>query len=200
MNATVPRERVAASINVTDVLTLVVKEIAGRSESYRHIDAGRTLVCLSSNRAGGRGGAIYGKLVPLRFKDGAQSLRYRGRTYTMPRIVYAGIEQRYVVYFYFPRFFDLPAAEKLRVIFHELHHISPQFDGDIRRMGRVKSAHGASRSGFDRQFEREMGVFNEWIADTPYFNFLSMDSRGLMSSFTRIKGRRLKMPRPVLLD
>ncbi|TAL31007.1 MAG: hypothetical protein EPN93_18455 [Spirochaetes bacterium] len=197
MSAPLAPPRVADSINVTDVLTCIIQEIAARSAAYAHIDAGRTLVCMSSNRAGGRG-AIYGKLVPMRFKGGASTLRYRGRVYTMPRVMSGAREQLYVVYFYFPRFFNLPPEEKLRVIFHELHHIGPGFDGDIRRMARVKAAHGGSRASFDRQFEAHLNEFHAWIAGTPYYNFLSLDSMRLMGAFRRIRGRRLKMPKPVL--
>ena len=36
--------------------------------------------------------------------------------------------------FYLPRFCDQSLDEKLSTVMHELWHISPAFDGDIRRL------------------------------------------------------------------
>lgn len=185
----------AEKLNLTDVLTLLVSEISRRVELFSHVDAGRVLVCLSTNRSNGRGGT-YGKLVPLRFKGGSEALRHRGARYRMPRVMCRGVEQFYIVYFYYPKFFDLTPVEKLRVIFHELYHISPDFSGDIRRLGRVKCSHGRSRKNFDSLFEGDLALFYRHIARTPYMRFLEMDTAMLRKVFPRMIGRRLKMPRP----
>jgi hypothetical protein len=182
------------SLNLTDVLTLIIAEIAGRVPSYRHVDPSRTLVCVGTNRNGR--GAIFGKLVPLRFRDGAETVRHGGRIYRMPRVLSGDIEQLYVIYFYFPRFFDLEPFEKLRVIFHELHHIHPGFNGDIRRMGKVRASHGSSRERFESHFEDDLHAFHEYIRHTPYMNFLSLNTALMRGTFSRIKARRLKVPRP----
>ena len=58
------------------------------------------------------------------FRDGAGELYHHGKRYTMPVVMCNGISQLYLIYFYFPKFFDLPAMEKLRVVFHELYHIN----------------------------------------------------------------------------
>jgi len=188
----VPRKN---SINLTDVLTLIVQEIAQHCGSFRHIDVRRLLVCIASNRNGR--GATYGKLVPLRFKYGAETLRHRGRLYAMPHLMAGGLRQMYVIYFYYPKFFNLPALEKLRVVFHELYHINPEFNGDIRRMARVKTAHGGSRESFDKLFNDELQAFFAYICQTPYINFLDLDSKALNECFSRIFGRRMKLPQPV---
>ncbi len=183
-------------INITDVIMLIIREIASRTALFRHIDVTRVLVCISSNKSRRRG-ATFGKLVPLRFKDGATTLRYRGRTYTMPKVVSGGMEQLYIIYFYYPKFFNMPPMEKLRVIFHELYHISPDFNGDIRRLCEVKASHGGSRKKFDLLFENEMKEFYGYISGTPYMNFLGMDTAALERSFKKVYGRRLKVPKPL---
>jgi hypothetical protein len=182
-------------INLTDILTDLIKQIAVHSQFFSHIDASKVVVCLGSNRRNGRG-AIYGKLVPLRFHNGADILRFRGKNYTIPDIVSNDLSQLYALYFYIPRFFDLPAEEKLKVIFHELYHISPDFNGDIRRMGKVKKAHGSSKKRFDLKFETEVKLFYEHISKTAYMDFLRMDSRSLHNNY-RIYARRMKIPKPV---
>ena len=44
-----------------------------------------------------------------------------------------GVEMLYILKFYLPRFQNEPFEEKLTTIFHELWHISSDFNGDIRR-------------------------------------------------------------------
>jgi hypothetical protein len=183
-------------INLTDVITLIIQEIARRGGNFSHVDARRVLVCMASNRSNASGGT-FGKLVPLRFKDGAETLRYRGKLYTMPRIVHGGVEQRYLIYFYHPRFFNLSPLEKLKVVFHELYHISPDFNGDIRRLAARKASHGGSRERFDDLFEDDVREFYAYIQTTPYMNFLSMNARVLRASFEKISARRMKMPAPI---
>ena len=187
------------SIDLSGELTGVINEICRFSPSFGHIDHERIAVCIASNRSGGRG-ATYGKLVPMRFRQGSQVVRHSGRHYSMPEILKGELPLLYLIYFYMPRFFDLPAREKIRVIFHELYHISPDFDGDIRRMGRVKVAHGHSRKSFDSSFSGEMEDFLGHISAGPLMDFLDMTSSHIYSGYERIVGLRMKTPRPVPVD
>jgi predicted metallopeptidase len=184
-------------INLTDILTDLIRQITTHSHFYSYIDTSKVVVCLGSNKRNGRG-AIYGKLVPLRFQNGSDILSFKGRNYTIPDIVNNGLSQLYVLYFYLPRFFNLSAEEKLKVIFHELYHISPEFNGDIRRMGSVKKAHGSSKKRFDLKFEKEVQLFYEYISKTPYIDFLKMDSKSLHTNY-RIYARRMTIPKPVIV-
>jgi predicted metallopeptidase len=191
-------ERPDAGINLTQHLTAIIAHIVSRSPSLGHIDVGRVLVCIGSNRGGRRGG-LYGKLIPLRFENGSEIVRYRGRYYTLPAVSHNGADCLYIIYFYMPRFFDLPWTEKLRVMFHELYHISPRFDGDIRRMGAVKTAHGHSKKHFDSLYASELNNFADHIRDTPAMDFLAMNTGALYRSYRRVTGVRMKSPKPVLL-
>ncbi len=188
-----------SGINLTDLLTLIVQEITRNAPSLAHIDISRIHISIASNRNGKRS-TIYGKLVPLRFKDGNTHLIYRDKCYAMPEFVHNGIPLLYLIYFYTPSFLNLGALEKLRVIFHELYHINPSFNGDIRRMGNVKASHGHSKSRFDAQFEPDLLRFHEYIMETPYRNFLEMDAAALFATFGRIYSSRIKLPKPVLVD
>lgn len=185
--------------DLTEILTEIIDLIIQNTGIFRHIDMKRVLVCTASNRKNSRGGT-YGKLIPLKFKDGESVQRYRGRYYTIPGIINNDIEQMYIIYFYVPRFFDLDPVEKLRVIFHELYHISESFNGDIRRMGRRKKAHGFSTKRFNSLFDEELQSFNTFISKTPYFEFLKMDTQRLRKKYRRIYSRRMKIPKPVILE
>jgi len=185
-------------INITDVLTLIIHEISLRTETFKHVNIEQTMVCMASNKKNSRG-VTYGKLVPLRFKNGIQTLKYREKYYSMPGIIINRIPILYVIYFYFPKFFDLPPPEKLRVIFHELYHISPEFNGDIRRFGKIKISHGFSRKRFDGLFEDEQRNFYNYISQTPFMNFLGADTRTLRENFKKISGARMKVPKPKII-
>jgi hypothetical protein len=185
-------------INISMAITEIIAEITSRVPSFGHIDTGKIQVCISSNRNNGRG-ATFGKLVPLRFKGGEELLYFRGKCYAMPRVFQNGTRLLYLVYFYSPRFIDLPPREKLRVIFHELYHISPEFNGDIRRFGRGGSAHGNSKKRYDLRFEKEMAEFMDHISSTRHWHFLSLDARALFSNYRKVFSHRMKTPRPAVI-
>ena len=187
-----------SSINLTDVLSLIIGEVRDFSQTFSHIDTDRITVCIASNRKNSRG-AIYGKVVPTRFEGGEKHTKFRGKIYAIPEVKREGILQKYLVYFYMPRFFDLSAEEKLRVILHELYHISPEFNGDIRRMGKGKFAHGHSRQSFDENFAADLEAFHEYIKETPYYKFLSLTSKELFASFDKVTGNRMKLPKPTVV-
>jgi hypothetical protein len=185
------------SINISDVLSLIVHSAIEKCSLFSHIDMSKCHICVSSSR-NGRGG-IYGKLVPLRFENGERILLYRGKKYYIPEVKIKDKEILYIIYFYMPKFFNLPAKDKLNVIFHELYHISPEFNGDIRRLGKVKAAHGHSKKHFDTHYEDELDEFFSYIKGTPFMNFLQLDEKGLRKNFKKIKSARMKVPKPVVV-
>lgn len=186
-------------INLTTALTAVIAEIVQNTLTLSHIDISRTLVCVGSNKRGRRGG-LYGKLIPLRFENGSNMLKHSGRVYAIPEIEHNGATCLYMVYFYMPRFFDLPWNEKLKVMFHELYHISPRFDGDIRRMGAVKTAHGHSKKHFDSLYDSELRSFLDHIRTTEHMHFLEMNSSSIYGRYRRVTGVKMKNPKPVIIN
>jgi len=190
---------VHSSINLTDTLSLITHEMILRTEEFRKYDINRMLICCASNRSDSRGG-IYGKLVPLKFEDGSDVIRYHGRLYSIPKIIHNNMEIRYLIYYYHPKFFDLPAREKVNVMFHELYHINPEFNGDIRRMGKFKKAHGHSKKSFEKKYLDLAEEFYSYVKETPYHAFLDMNTRDLKNSFKKITCRRMKTFKPVLIE
>ncbi|MCL1911175.1 MAG: hypothetical protein FWG13_03110 [Leptospirales bacterium] len=186
------------TVSLTDVLSAIMREITVFSPQFSHIDMDRVLVSVAFNRFPSRG-HICGKLVPLRFESGQEIMFHKGRSFRIPGLLYKDIEQLYVIYFYAPQFFDMPPHEKLKVIFHELYHINPEFNGDIRRMGKKKIAHGHSRKNFDSFFEEEAGRFGEHIANTEEFKFLSFPMDDFHKKFKKVMCFKIKEPRAVLV-
>ncbi len=185
-------------INLTDLLTNIIKEIIHRTSLFSHVDINRLLVCIAYNRQRGRGGT-FGKLVPLKFEGGLDVVHYQGEYYSMPKIFHRGKRLLYLVYFYIPMFFNLSPREKLSVIFHELFHINPDFNGDIRRLGNTGTSHGYSRDKFNSLFEEELVSFCEYIRNTPSIDFLGMNAEHLKESYSRVYGQRMKLPKPVIV-
>jgi predicted metallopeptidase len=188
----------ADSINLTDVLTLIIHDMVKSTEEFKSFDLNKILICCASNRKDFRG-ATYGKLLPLRFKDGSEIIKHNGKFYTIPKVKMNDIEILYVIYLYIPKFFNLSAKDKVNVMFHELYHINPGFNGDIRRMGEFKSAHGHSRKAFEEKYIEYADVFFDKIKDMPYYNFLQMNSDEIQAQFKKVKYRRMKSIKPVLL-
>jgi len=186
------------TLNVTAELERLIADIAGRTEAFRHIDPERLLVCVSATRGGGVHGT-YAKIHPLRFEGGEhrKTIRRRRSTITveMPAVTHRGREILYVIYFLVPRFFNLSLREKLSTVFHELYHISPEFNGDIRRFPGKNFAHGSST----RKFNAAMAAFaDEYVAglvDRCGIAFLDGDMAAIRSRYGAIVGRKLPAPK-----
>jgi predicted metallopeptidase len=185
-------------VDLSEVLLYLIHAISSTTPEFSHIDVRCLTVCIASGREGS--GGLCGKLVPLRFQDGHEQVRHEGRIYAMPRILRDGIPQLYLIYFYLPRFFNRDARDKLRIIFHELYHISPLYNGDIRRMGKHKAAHGHSRAAFDSNFQAASDRFYAQIENSPYMNFLMLDSAGIARNFSRVRAARMRVPHPQIVD
>lgn len=185
-------------LNVTRELERLIAHVTGRVPELAHIDPTRLLVCISSTRGAGVRGT-YARIHPLRFPGGARSVeRRRGRhtwVSTMPTIVHRQVEILYIIYFLVPRFLDLSLRVKLITVFHELYHISPAFDGDIRRFPGRNYAHGSST----RRYNTRMGeLVDLYLADhgsPELLAFLEGDMAELRSRHRTLVGRRFPVPR-----
>lgn len=129
-------------------------DICQRHREFQHIRMPEVAVTFSQTRSPVEWG-IQARLTPLRFRDGAITELRNGRHWAVQRLHHQGREMLYILSFFLPRFLNLSFEEKLITVFHELYHISPQFDGDIRRFEGSCYMHTGSQKNYDRQ----MGVF-----------------------------------------
>ncbi|MGQ0633997.1 MAG: hypothetical protein ACT4QC_05290 [Planctomycetaceae bacterium] len=138
---------------------------------------------------------LQAKLTPLRFEGGSLTTCRRGRPYTIERWHAGEIELLYVLTFYLPRFLDQTYREKLITVMHELHHISPRFDGDIRRLPGHFHVHSHSQRHYDQKMDR---LVDRWLARNPpdgLHAFLRCNFRELLAHYGRVEGMRVRMPR-----
>ena len=184
-------------LDFTAAMRAVCHEIVVRTPELAHVDLDYVAVAFSQARNASQYG-MFASLTPLRFEAGATTTVRRGRTYTVQHYRAAGgREMLYILTFYLPRFANLSLREKLITIFHELWHISPRFDGDIRRHQGRCFAHTSSQAEFDRA----MGVLaDRWLSQGPpeeIWGFLRHDFGELRQRYGGIHG--LKLARPKLI-
>jgi len=151
----------AAFFDFTAHMERLVEDIVHTVPELAHIRTERLLICASQARHATRHG-VHARVVPLRFGQGALTHSDGKRVYAIPRIQYDGREVLYLIYFYLPRFLDNTSLEaKLATVCHELYHISPQCDGDLRRFPGRAYAHGHSRRQYHAQVKMLAAAYLE---------------------------------------
>jgi hypothetical protein len=185
------------TLNLTGELERLIRDITARSPELQHVDPERLLVCVASGRPSA-GGSL-AKIHPLRFAGGEKSVTSRrGRRRvlcTMPTITHQGEEMLYVIYFLVPRFLELPFREKLITVFHELYHISPACDGDIRRFPGRNYAHGSCTKSYNAHMGGLVDAYLERLPERSRLSFLEGNLTALRERHGAIVARRLQAPR-----
>lgn len=187
-----------STLNLTLEIERLIADIVRNVEEFSHIDPERLLVCVSTTRGGGIHGT-YAKIHPLRFEDGARAKTVRRGmrkvTCEMPAVTHRGVEMLYVIYFLVPRFLNLPLREKLVTIFHELYHISPAFDGDIRRFSGKNYAHGSSRKRYNALMTKFVESYLGKGENLARVQFLEGDMEAMRARHGALVGRKMAAPK-----
>ena len=106
-----------------------------------------------------------------------------------------GREVLYILSFYLPRFLNLTFREKLTTVMHELWHIGPKFDGDVRRYRGRCFAHGSSQERYDVHVDR---LVDQWLRGKPpetIYEFLRLNFHQLVADHGRVYGRKIPTPK-----
>ena len=170
------------------------EDVTQRLGEFRHIRMNEMAVAFAQTRSRVSYG-LQAKLTPMRFENGLLTARRGGRTWTVQRLFQDGREVLYVLTFYLPRFLDQTFQEKMITVLHELYHISPRFDGDIRRMGGRYHVHSHSQKEYDRLME----VFVErYLALRPpkrTYGFLTQNFGELQREHGAVVGVQVPIPK-----
>jgi hypothetical protein len=171
-------------------------DIVKNCPEFRHIDPSRLLFGITQARRGTRHG-LQARVTPLRFRHG-QLVRIRdGVTYRVQRYFVDGQEMLYLVTFCLPRFLDQSFDDKIITLFHELYHISPQFEGDLRRLDGRCALHSRSKREYDAQMAVLARSYLSSGADPTLHAFLRLDFAQLAHRHQHVVG--VVVPRPRLL-
>ena len=164
--------------------------------TFATLDPKRLLITCTPCRNRSRFG-VQARVTPMRFRGGALTRRMRGVLYGVQRYYVDGREALYLVTFSLPRFLDQSFEDKLVTVFHELFHISPACDGDLRRLPGRYEVHSHSKDAYDAHM---LTLVRAYLTDHPRpavyepFRFRTAD---VLNRHGRIVG--VVVPRPKLV-
>ena len=189
------RDGSADGFDFTHHIQQVAVDMSRRLPQLAHLDMSRVAVAFNQTRKRVSHG-LYASLTPLRFEDGRLETVRRGRRYTVQRL-YAedGREMLYLLRFYLPRFLDTDFQEKLVTILHELWHISPDFNGDLRRHAGRCYAHTHSQAEYDAHMA---DLARQWLERSPpaeLYEFLHYSFREIIARHGGMYGTKIQQPK-----
>jgi hypothetical protein len=191
---------VACGFDFTEHIRQLCDDFIARLPDLAHVDLSRVSICFSQARKSVRHG-LQASLTPMRFERGAATMRRGRRNYTVQRLYdESGLEMLYILRFYLPRFLDLSLSEKLATIVHELWHISPAFDGDLRRHDGRCYAHGPSQKAFDAHAEHLVRRWQDRSPPAELYEFLRHDFHDLERIYGGVYGRTIPLPKLIPVD
>jgi hypothetical protein len=190
-----PKPRPApAPFNYTLALAEVAEDMIQTLDELRHIELQKVLFAFRMARQRSRHG-VYATCTPMRFDHGSVETIRDGVRYRLPEIRYQGREMLYLVHVMLPRFHEEQDYHgKLLTLIHELYHISPHFNGDLRRFPGKNYAHGVSRTVYDAHMARLTEKYLQESARAGGFEFLRTPYRELVSRPGGIIGCRVARP------
>jgi len=176
-------------------------DICRHTPELNHINSQQILFGFTQAR-NGRGHGLQARVTPLRFAGGHLVRESRGRLFQVQRFVVDDIEMMYLMTFCLPRFFNQDFDEKFVTIFHELFHIGPNFDGDLRRHHGRYCLHTHSKAGYDARMAHHARAYLSAGANPRLHGFLRLDYSQLCARHGKVVGCALPRAKilPVPLD
>jgi predicted metallopeptidase len=171
-------------------------DIVARCGELQHVDMSRLLIGVTQARNGHAHG-LQARVTPLRFRNGSLTRKRRGVVWQVQRFFVDGREMLYLMTFCLPRFLDQDFDEKFITVFHELYHISPEFDGDLRRHKGRYTIHSHSQKCYDENMSHLARAYVSSGADPALHGFLRLDFAQLLRRHGSVVG--VMVPRPRLL-
>jgi len=167
--------------------------IAEKCESLRHLDVSKMLITFTQARNDRRHG-LQARVTPLRFREGSLTRRYRGVNFQVQRYFVDGREILYVLSFCLPRFLNQEFDDKFVTLFHELFHIGPDFNGDLRRHEGRYDIHTSSQRRYDEQMAELAREYLQSRPDASRHDFLRLNFAQLQHRHESVVG--VLVPRP----
>jgi predicted metallopeptidase len=171
-------------------------DIVRHCRELNHIDVDRLLFATTQARSADRHG-LQARVTPLRFRHGQLTRRRHGTSYQVQRYVVEGREMLYLITFCLPRFLDQDFDDKFITLFHELYHISPAFEGDLRRHPGRCTFHSRSKREYDAHMADLARAYLSNGATQSLHGFLRLSFAQLQHRHGSVVG--VVVPRPRLL-
>ncbi|MCD4656604.1 MAG: hypothetical protein K8S87_03570 [Planctomycetes bacterium] len=179
--------------DLTSELEKVIARLA-TLEEFGHIKLTGIILSLTQCRKNSFHG-VYAAVKPMRFESGKRE-KTRGKyRYIWPKFVIDGYLKLYQMIFYIPRFLDIKFDDKLLTIIHEMYHISPRFNGDLRRFSGKNYAHGHSREEFDKALIPIINKAKKSF-DLEQFDFMMLNFKQIREKYGSIVGNMFRNLEP----
>ena len=178
----------------TQAMRQLCEDITQRVDDFQHVRMEQVAVTFAQARRRVSHG-LQAKLTPLRFEGGELVTRRRGKMWTIQRWYAGEREMLYILTFYLPRFLEQSFREKLITVMHELYHISPEFDGDIRRLPGHYHVHSHSQKEYDRKMDDLVDLYLKAAPPEPLYRFLRTSFRELTAHHGSVVGIRVPIPK-----
>ncbi|MBA2227873.1 MAG: putative metallopeptidase [Thermogemmata sp.] len=188
--------RAGSAWDFSAAMTRLCADIVARCPELSHIRMDQVLVTFTPSRSRSRYG-LQARVTPLRFRHGALTRRQGTCEYQVQRFFVEGREILYLITFCLPRFLDQTFAEKLTTVFHELYHINPAFNGDLRRHAGRYCLHTHSKASYDAHMHRLAQEYLRGHRQPQVYEFLRYDARKLAERHGGIVAAIV--PRPKIL-
>ncbi len=178
----------------TGSMALLVEDIVKVHPAFGHIDLKNVFIAISPSN-GSRNGVL-AKLRPMRFEGGSKRKTVRGIEYIAPEVNIKGNNILYIVYFHLPRFLNHSEYKfRLATVLHELYHISPLFNGDVRRFPGKNYAHGSSRKKYDALINNYTSEYIRSTNNPELGAFLKSKYSELKRKYGSVYGDMVRIPR-----
>lgn len=178
----------------TGNMHLLIDDIVNTHPVFSHINPSNLLVAISPSN--GKKCGVVAKLRPMRFEKGSKTKTVRGVEFSAPEIIIKGNHILYIVYFHLPRYQNHEDHKsKLSTVIHELYHISPEFNGDIRRFSGKNFAHSNSKKEYDEVIHSFMEEYIKSTKKQELSEFLKNKYGDLKRKYGAIYGDMIRIPR-----
>jgi predicted metallopeptidase len=174
----------------------LLEDIVARTPAFRHIHVPRLLVGALQAR-NGRAHGLQARVTPLRFPHGQLQRRRRDVLFQVQRYFLGSHEFLYLMTFCLPRFQNQDFDDKFITLFHELYHIGPEFNGDLRRHHGRYQLHTHSQRHYDKHMA---GLARDYLASGPdpeLHGFLRLTFTQLEQRHGAVAG--IVVPRPKVI-
>ncbi len=141
----------------------LTEDICAHMPEFKHIHVPRILISALQARNERRHG-LQARVTPLRFPHGQLQRQRRATTFQVQRYFLGDHEFLYLMTFCLPRFLEQDFDDKLITLFHELYHIGPEFNGDLRRHHGRYQLHTHSQCQYDKHMA---GLAREYLVMRP---------------------------------
>jgi predicted metallopeptidase len=172
------------------------RDIVARCPEFAHVRTEQVLFGFTQAR-NRRTYGLQARVTPMRLHGGRLVRRHRGVPYQVQRFVIDGLDVLYLMTFCLPRFLNQPFEDKLVTLFHELFHIGPQFDGDLRRHGGRYAVHTHSQRLYDLHVAKLARAYLATNPDPNLHAFLRLNFAQLRRLHGDVVG--IVVPRPKLV-